>query len=175
MAPQTTAKGATLVRFPIEMPAGSAPADGSALVPPAPNGPAMSARSWREHRNAAVGIAALFILTACAKAPPTPDTCVVPHQSGFIGAGNRQERMIMMQNGKPCEMFVMNNKGAVGVGKIVAPATHGVASLRFVYEATILSYTPAHDFVGRDQFTVAFGSDFIETLEVEIVPSSSKP
>ena len=81
----------------------------------------------------------------------------------------------MMQNGKPCEMFIMNNKGAVGVGKIVTPATHGVASLRFVYEATILSYTPAHDFVGSDRFTVALGSDFLETMDVEIVPSSTKP
>jgi hypothetical protein len=122
-----------------------------------------------------VAVAALFILTACVKQPPTPDTCVVPHASGFIGAGNRQERMTMMQNGKPCEMFIMNTKGAVGVGKIVTPASHGVAGLRFVYEATVLSYTPAHDFVGSDQFTVAIGSDFIETVEVGIVPSSTKP
>jgi hypothetical protein len=83
--------------------------------------------------------------------------------------------MTMMQNGKPCEMFIMNTKGAVGVGKIVTPASHGVAGLRFVYEATVLSYTPAHDFVGSDQFTVAIGSDFIETVEVGIVPSSTKP
>jgi hypothetical protein len=147
----------------------------SALVLPVPHGPAMSAKRCRTHRNVVVAIAALFILTACAKPPPTPDTCVVPHQSGFIGAGNRQERMTMMQNGKPCEMFIMNNKGAIGVGKIATPATHGVASLRFVYEATVLSYTPAHDFVGSDQFTVAIGSDFSETLEVDIVPSSTKP
>jgi hypothetical protein len=83
--------------------------------------------------------------------------------------------MTMMQNGKPCEMFIMNNKGAVGVGKFVIPATHGVATLRVVYEATIISYTPAHDYVGSDRFTVAFGSDFTETLEVEVVPSTAKP
>jgi hypothetical protein len=80
----------------------------------------------------------------------------------------------MMANGKPCEMFIMNNKGAIGGGKIVTPATHGTASLRVVYEATIISYTPAHDYVGSDRFTVAFGSDFTETLEVEVVPSPTK-
>ena len=47
--------------------------------------------------------------------------------------------MTMMQNAKPCETFIMNNKGGIGGGKIVTPATHGVASLRVVYEATIIS------------------------------------
>jgi hypothetical protein len=134
-------------------------------------------RGYERFHGIAVVLAssALFILTACEKHAPTPDTCIVPHESGFVTAGNRQERMTMMQNGKPCETFLMNNKGGIGVGKIVAPATHGVASLRFVYEATVLSYTPAHDFVGNDRFTVAIGSDFTETVDVAIVPSSSKP
>ena len=83
--------------------------------------------------------------------------------------------MTVVQNGKACETYIMNNKGAVGVGKIVTPATHGTASLRVVYEATIMSYMPAHDYVGSDRFTVAFGSDFTETLEVEVVPSTAKP
>jgi hypothetical protein len=83
--------------------------------------------------------------------------------------------MAMMQNGKPCEMYIMNNKGAIGGGKIVTPATHGTASLQFLYEATALSYTPAHDFVGSDRFAVAFGSSFIETVDVEVVPSPTKP
>jgi hypothetical protein len=168
-------KEATLVRFPVRVPAGNAAANRSALMPRVPFNHTISVKRWRAPRNAVAAVAALFILTACAKPPPTPDTCVVPHQSGFIGADNRQERMTMMQNGKPCEMFIMNNKGAVGVGKIVIPATHGVATLRVVYEATILSYTPAHDYVGSDRFTVAFGSDFTETLEVEVVPSTAKP
>jgi hypothetical protein len=168
-------KEATLVRFLVKVSAGSAAANRSALMPPAPHVPATSLNRWRPHRKLVTAIVAPFILAACVKQPPTPDTCVVPHQSGFIGTGNRQERMTMMQNGKPCEMFIMNNKGAIGVGKIATPATHGVASLRFVYEATVLSYTPAHDFVGSDQFTVAIGSDFSETLEVDIVPSSTKP
>jgi hypothetical protein len=164
-------KEATFVRFFVKVSVGSAAANRSASV----HGPTMSAKRRRARRNAVTGVALLFILTACAKAPPTPDTCVVPHESGFVGAGNRQERMTMMQNGKPCEMFIMNNKGAVGVGKIAIPATHGVATLRVVYEATIISYTPAHDYVGSDRFTVAFGSDFTETLEVEVVPSTAKP
>jgi hypothetical protein len=168
-------KEAMLVRYFVKVSAGSAAANPLASVPSAPNGPTMNAKSWRTHRSAVVAVAALFILTACAKQQPTPDTCLVPHQSGFIGAGNRQERMTMMQNGKPCEMFIMNSKDAVGVGKIVTPATHGVATLRVVYEATIISYTPAHDYVGSDRFTVAFGSDFTETLEVEVVPSTAKP
>ena len=100
---------------------------------------------------------------------------MIPQESGFIGTGNGQDRMTMMQNAKPCEMFIMNNKNAIGGGKIVTPATHGVASLRVVYEATIISYTPSHDFVGSDRFAVAFGSDFTETMEVEVVPSSTKP
>jgi hypothetical protein len=168
-------KEATLMRFLVKVSAGSAAANRSALVPPAPHAPAITVQRWRAHRNVVMAMAALFILTACVKQPPTPDTCVVPQESGFIGAGNKQDRMTMMQNGKPCEMFIMNNKGAVGVGKIVAPATHGVASLRFVYEATVLSYTPAHDFVGSDRFTVAFGSNVVETVEIQIVPSSAKP
>jgi hypothetical protein len=134
----------------------------------------MSAKRWRASRNAVVAVAALFILTECAKQPPTPDTCVAHHESGFIVAGSGQGRMTMMQNGKPCEMYIMNSKGAVGSGKIVAPATHGIASLRFVYEATVISYTPAHDFVGSDRFSVAVGSDFMETIEVEVVPSATK-
>ena len=81
----------------------------------------------------------------------------------------------MVQNGKPCETFVMNSKGAVGVGRIVTPAAHGVAGLRFSYEATYLSYTPAHDYVGSDRFVVAFGPESIETVEVEVVPSKAKP
>jgi len=132
----------------------------------------MSAKRWWAHRTA---VAALLILTACAEKPPTPSTCVVPHASGFIGTGSRQEQMTIMQNGKPCEMFIMNSKGAMGGGRIATPATHGAASLRFVYEATIISYTPAHDYVGSDRFTVAFGSDFIETVDVDVVPSSTKP
>jgi hypothetical protein len=175
MDPHTGAEDPTLVRFLVKVSAGSAAANRTALVPPEPHGPAMSVQRWRARRNVVVAMVALFILTACVKQPPTPDTCVAPHESGFIGAGNRQDRMIMMQNGKPCETFIMNNKGALGVGRIVTPAIHGVASLRFVYEATVLSYTPAHDFVGNDQFTVAIGSDFIETVEVQIVPSSAKP
>jgi len=163
------------VRFLVKVSAGDAAANRLALMPPVPHGHAISAQRWRAHRNAVPAVAALLILTACADKPPTPTTCVVPHESGFIGAGSRQEQMTMMQNGKPCEMFIMNSKGAIGGGRIAASATHGAASLRFVYEATILSYTPAHDYVGSDRFAVAFGSDFIETVEVEVVPSPTKP
>jgi hypothetical protein len=164
-------KEATLVRFFVNVSAGGVAAN----RPAPPDGSTTNAKSRWARWNAVVAMAALFILTACAKPPPTPDTCVVPHQSGFIGTGSGQDRMTMMQNGKPCEMFIMNNKGAVGGGKIVTPATHGTASLRVVYEATILSYSPAHDFVGSDQFAVAFGSDFTETVDVQVVPSSAKP
>jgi hypothetical protein len=164
-----------LVRFFVKVSAGSAAANPLASVPSAPNGPTMNAKSWRTYRSAVAAVAALFILTACAKQHPTPDTCLVPHQSGFIGAGSGQDRMTMMENGKPCEIFIMNNKGAIGGGKIVTPAAHGTASLRVVYEATILSYTPAHDFVGSDQFAIAFGSDFIETVDVQVVSSPTKP
>jgi hypothetical protein len=142
---------------------------------PVPRGRTMSAKGWRAHRNAVAAIASLFILSACAKQQqPTPTACIVPHQSGFIGAGSGEERMTMVQNGKPCETFIMNSKGAIGVGKIVTLAAHGVASLRFDYEATYISYTPAHDYVGSDRFVVAFGPDSIETVEVEIVPSKTK-
>jgi hypothetical protein len=158
------------VRFQVKVSARNAAVNRSGLVPSAPHGPTMSVNRWRAPRNAVVAVAAVFILTACAKKPPTPDTCVVPYESAFISAGSRQDRMTMMQNGKPCEMYIMNNKGAIGGGKIVTPATHGVATLRFIYEATVISYTPAHDFVGSDRLTVAFGPDFIETVEVEVVP-----
>ena len=164
------------MRFLITVSAGYTGANWTASVPPVPNGPTMSAKKWRVHRKTVAAMAALFILAACAgQQQPTPSTCVVPHQSGFIGGGSGEERMTVAQNGKPCETYIMNNKGAVGVGKIVTPATHGAASLRVVYEATYISYTPAHDYVGSDRFVVAFGPDSIETVEVEVVPSTNKP
>jgi hypothetical protein len=163
-------KEGTLVRFLVKLSAQNTATNPSALVPPVPLGPKLSAKRWRAPRNAVVAVAALFVLTVCAKPPPTPDTCLVPHQSGFIGAGSGQQRMTMMQNGKPCEMFIMNNGGGIGGGKIATPATHGAASLRFTYEATVISYVPAHDYVGRDQFAVAFGPGVIETVEVDVVP-----
>ena len=137
----------------------------------------MSEGICRANRNAATLAAALFIQAACAAQhpTPTPGACIVPHQSGFIGTGSDQQRMAMVQNGKPCEMFIMNSRGSVGVGKILTPATHGTASLRFTYEATFISYAPAHDYTGSDRFAVAFGSDFIETVEVQVVPSSTRP
>jgi hypothetical protein len=163
------------VGFLVTVSAGNAAANQTTLVPPVPHGPTMSAKRWWAHRNAVAAMAALFILAACAKQQqPTPTACIVPHQSGFIGAGNAEQRMTMVQNGKPCEMFIMNSKGAIGVGKIVTLAAHGVASLRFEYEATYISYAPAHDYVGSDRFVLAFGPDSIVTVEVEIVPSKSK-
>ena len=158
------------MRFLLTVSAENAAANRTALVPPVPNDPTMSTTRWRAYRNAVAAVAALFVLTVCAKPPPTADTCLVPHQSGFIGAGSGQQRMTMMQNGKPCEMFIMNNRGGIGGGKITSPATHGAASLRFTYEATVISYVPAHDYVGRDQFAVAFGPGVIETVEVDVVP-----
>ena len=169
-------KEGTLVRFLVTASAGSAATNRTALVPLVPHGPRMSVKKWRAHRKTLAAMAALFILAACAgRQQLTPSNCIAPPQSGFIGARNGEERMTVVQNGKACETFIMNNKGAVGVGKIVTPATHGAASLRFVYEATYISYTPARDYVGGDRFVVAFGPDSIETVEVEIVPSPTKP
>ncbi len=131
----------------------------------------MSAKRLRVRRNAIFAVAALFILAACIDQKPTPNTCIALHDSAFIGTGSGQVQMTMVQNGKPCEIYIMNSKGAIGGGKIVTPAAHGVASLRFVFEATYISYTPAHDYVGSDRFAVSFGSDFVETVEVEVVPT----
>ena len=151
--------------------------DTATVEPNSKGSTVMTEGIFRANRHPIALVVAPFILAACsAQQPtPTPTTCIVPHQSGFIGAGSGQVQMTMVQNGKPCEVFIMNSKGAVGVGKIVTPATHGTASLRFTYEATSLSYAPAHDYVGSDRFVVAFGSDFTETVDIQVVPSKSKP
>ncbi len=37
-------------------------------------------------------------------------------------------------------------------------------------EATVVSYTPAHDYVGTDRFVVDYWPNFIETVDIEVMP-----
>lgn len=58
-------------------------------------------------------------------------------------------------------------------GKIETPPVHGTASIRDTPYATEIFYTPAPNFVGDDQFVVAFGPDYT-TVFVQVVPVTGK-
>ena len=103
---------------------------------------------------------ALAALSACAYETPTRTACVVARESGFIGAGGGEERITVAQNGSPCVMATSVRGGSMGRGQITLPPAHGTASVRVAAEATLISYTPAPDYVGADSFTVNFGPDF---------------
>jgi len=45
-----------------------------------------------------------------------------------------------------------------------------VASVRVTAEATLVSYTPARDYIGPDEFTVNFGPNFDLKVFVQVVP-----
>jgi hypothetical protein len=137
----------------------------------------MSAMRWRAYRSPVATAAALFMLAACAAQEPTHNACVVANNSGFmvVGGGGGEVRITVAQNGQPCDMALTIRGGAVGGGTITTPASHGTASVRLLNLETIVSYTPAHDYVGSDRFTVEYGMDFVETVDVDVVPLPAKP
>jgi hypothetical protein len=140
------------------------------------NGLTLDARGGRQHRHLlAVGTALLVLLACTAQQQPTPSTCVVAHDSGFVGAGGGQEHITVSQNGQPCVMAMDVGRGAIAGGAIAMPATHGVASVRLSNDTSVISYIPAHDYVGSDRFVVDFGPNFRETVDVQVVPSAAKP
>ena len=144
-------KEGTLVRFQVKVSARNAAVNRSGLVPSAPHGPTMSVNRWRAPRNAVVAVAAVFILTVCQSRRQHQTPVSSPINLALSALGSGQQRMTMMQNGKPCEMFIMNNGGGIGGGKIATPWRPMVRQVfGSLYEATVISYVPAHDYVGRD-------------------------
>jgi hypothetical protein len=115
-------------------------------------------------------------LSACAPRVLTPNACLVADASGFIGAGTAQERITVAQNGAPCVIFLSIRGGSMGDGTVTTPPAHGAATVRVTAEATLISYTPARDFVGPDRFDVAFGPNFNMAVAVEVVaPEAAAP
>ena len=79
----------------------------------------------------------------------------------------------MAQNGKPCETYIMNNRAPLASAK----SSHRDLGARSG-EGRPVPPSPAAgfpDYVGSDRFVVAFGPDSIETVEVEVVPSTEQP
>ena len=113
---------------------------------------------------------ALVALSACANQTPTRTACVVAQQSGFIGAGGGEAHITVAQNGSPCVMATSVRGSSIGEGQITLPPAHGTATVRVAAEATLISYTPAPDYVGADNFKVNFGPNFDVTVLVQVVP-----
>jgi hypothetical protein len=113
---------------------------------------------------------ALAALSACANRTPTRTACVVAQESGFIGADGGEEHITVAQNGSPCVMAISVRGGSMGQGRITLPPVHGTASVRVAAEATLISYTPAPDYVGADNFKVSFGPNFEVMVQVQVVP-----
>jgi len=126
-------------------------------------------------RIARVG-AALTALSGCAsqQQQPTQTACVVAHESGFVGAEKGQARITVARNGSPCTIAAMIRHGAMGEGAVAVPPAHGTAAVGITGEATVITYTPARDYVGADSFDVAFGPNFTMTVLVQVVPAASR-
>lgn len=119
---------------------------------------------------------ALTALSGCTSQQPTPTqgTCVVAHESGFVGAEHGQVQITVGQNGSPCVTAASIGRGSMGQGEIATPPAHGSAAVNTTAEATLISYTPARGYVGADQFEVAFGPNFTVTVVVQVVPVAPK-
>jgi hypothetical protein len=119
-------------------------------------------------------MALLIILSACAKQELTKSECVVAHESGFVDTTGNQQRITVAKNGSPC-VIEMTLRGQIGPGgQIGTPPVHGTASIRDLATATLISYTPARDYVGDDRFEVVFSRDFSTTVLVQVVPLKSE-
>ena len=113
---------------------------------------------------------ALLVLSACSSRQPTQDACVVAQVSGYIGAGKAQEHITVARDGSPCVISASILSGPMGNAQITVPPAHGTATTGRTAEATQVSYTPEHSYVGADRFEVAFGPDFTMTVLVDVVP-----
>ena len=118
-------------------------------------------------------MALLIALSACAKQKLTQQECIVAHESGFIDTTGNQQRITVAQNGRPC-VIEMTMRGQIGPGgEIGTPPKHGTASIRDLATATLISYSPAQDYLGSDRFEVVFGPQFNMTVLVQVVPIES--
>jgi Bacterial Ig domain len=121
-------------------------------------------------------IVLLIALSACTQQKLTHSECVVAHESGFVDTTGNRQHITVAENGSPCVIVVTSGRGRIGLGgQIGTPPAHGTASVNDETEATLISYTPARDYVGEDSFEVIFGPDFNETVLVQVVPITTSP
>jgi hypothetical protein len=118
---------------------------------------------------------ALVALSACSNRQLTQDACVVAPVSGFVATGRAEDHLTVAQNGSPCVIDASIRGGAMGNGTIATPPTHGTATVQVTAEATQISYTPEHSYVGPDAFVVSLGSEFTISVSVQVVPIAAKP
>jgi hypothetical protein len=134
---------------------------------------------WRCMKLMGVVALLLSVSSACAKQELTQSHCVVAHGSSFVGTTGNQEHITVAENGSPCGMEMVGNARRLGGqfglgGQIETPPMHGTASIRDTPYATVITYTPAPNFVGDDRFMVTFGPDFNATIFVQVVPVARK-
>jgi hypothetical protein len=113
--------------------------------------------------------AALGVLSGCTAPKPTQTTCVVAHESSFLGAGSAQERITVARNGGRCVIAESIGRATMGEAGVSVPPAHGTAAIKVLEEATLISYTPTADYVGADRFEVAFGPNFHVNVLVQVV------
>ena len=64
----------------------------------------------------------------------------------------------------------------MGDGTVTTPPAHGTTTVRVTAEATLVSYTPAREYIGPDRFDVAFGPNFNMAVAVDVVaPVAAAP
>lgn len=121
-------------------------------------------------RNALIGVV-VIALSGCAQQQKlTQHTCIIGHASGFAGTSGDREQITVAQNGDPCVMDMSMGRNEGGLrGEIVAPPTHGTASVQTTPYGAQLVYAPARDYAGDDMFETAFGPDFNVTVLVRVV------
>jgi len=116
-----------------------------------------------------IAAAVLSMLGGCASAKPTQTTCVVAHESSFLGAGSAQERITVARNGPRCVIAESIGHTTMGEAGVSVPPAHGTAAIKVLEEATLIAYTPAPDYVGADRFEVSFGPNFHVNVLVQVV------
>ncbi len=121
-------------------------------------------------RVALIGVA-LIVLSGCAQQQKlTQHTCIIGHASGFAGTSGNREQITVAQNGDPCVMNMSMGRNEGGLrGEIVAPPTHGTASVQTTPYGAQLVYAPAPEYAGDDMFETAFGPDLHVTVLVRVV------
>lgn len=119
--------------------------------------------------------ATVIALSACASQQLTQDKCVIQHTSGFVGTTGNQQRITVAQNGNACVIGITIGRGQMGVGgALTTPPAHGTASVQPTSSVTLISYTPAPDYVGDDRFEVTFSPQTNLTVLAEVVPLPAK-
>ena len=130
-----------------------------------------------------IAAAVLSMLGGCASPKPTQTTCVVAHESSFLGAGSAQERcgievdvphcaqerITVARNGPRCVIAESIGHTTMGEAGVSVPPAHGTAAIKVLEEATLIAYTPAPDYVGADRFEVSFGPNFHVNVVVQVV------